>query len=196
MFYVRPMIWTTPLAFLLTGVAICALRPLAGRTGVAVAATAVLAVALRSTAKLYPPAPEVADAAGFVEPLRSFVPGADALVVAPEPFAWQLRYAMRELPPARPWLGLAFGDRPDRLAAWYPVAEVRRADLLPRLQPFRRAWLVRELRPLFAPAPGDGFERTLADLDGWGARAGTWRSGNLELIRFERPAAAVPGGGR
>ncbi|BDG04622.1 glycosyltransferase family 39 protein [Anaeromyxobacter oryzae] len=197
MFYVRPMIWTTPFGYLLAGVALCAVRRVAGAPGFAAALAAVAAVALRGTAALYPAAPEVADTAGFVAPLRAFAPATDALVVAPAPFAWQLRYETRAAPVPRPWLGLTFGDKPDRLAPWYPVEELRRAELVSRLEGLERVWLLLEVHHLFPPAPGDGFEPALADLDRWGARAAAWRSGNLELIRFDRvPPAALAGDAR
>lgn len=197
-FYFRPMLWTTPLGFLLMGFAIARLVSPLGTRAV-VASTAIAAfVQFTTTAHMYPPSHEHLDSAAFVEPLREFRNGRDALLIAPLAYGFQLGYELRGLGLQRPWIGLAFGDKPEPLVEWYGVRQVSRDQLPTSVSPFERVWLMREVHHRFPPAVGDGFERVVPLLEAWGDREGSWAAGNVELIRFKRrdpsprPRAAGP----
>jgi 4-amino-4-deoxy-L-arabinose transferase-like glycosyltransferase len=184
-FYVRPMVWTVPLGFLLAGVAVTQIGRRLG-TAVAVVVTVVVAAVQMTTLPAqFPEAGPASEADGLVEPLRASRPGADVLVVAPASYHWMIRHATRPRPLPEGY-GLTFGDRQEQIASWYGVKWIPRSQLVERTAHAEHVWLVLELAPRFPPAPGDGFEAALASLEPRFEVDGRWRSGDLELVRYRR----------
>jgi len=153
---------------------------------VVVAAALLVAAQLVTVRNYYPATPEVGDAEGFIDPLRGFQKAGDVFVVAPQQIAWVLWYDTHELRLPRRGFGVTFADARPQLDAWYGVPLVPRDQVPGCLKDVDRVWLVRELKPLYPPGPGEGFEGVLSRLDGWGSRGGSWRSGNLELELYQK----------
>ncbi|HLY74605.1 MAG TPA: glycosyltransferase family 39 protein [Planctomycetota bacterium] len=185
-FLTSAIIWPTILTFILMAVAIVRLRPRLGARAVVIATALVVAAQLVTVRNYYPAKPEVGDAEGFIEPLRGFRKAGDVFVVAPQQIAWVLWYDTHELPLPKQGFGVTFADARPQLYAWYGVPLVPRDQIPGSLKNINRVWLVRELKPLYPPGPGEGFEGVLSRLEGWGSREGSWRSGNLELDLYQR----------
>jgi hypothetical protein len=188
---IRAMVWSTAFACIPMAVGLLALLPRLRPLGVT-AATAAVALAQVTGARAAYPAPRKEPIAAFVAPLSEFRPDRDALIVAPETFAWTLWYQMRHTRLARAGYALRFGDRPFQLRDWLGVTLVKRAELVGQLKG-KRAWFLHETAPLYPPAPGDGFEGVTTSLNGWGKPARTWHSQGFELVLYERTAAPPAG---
>lgn len=177
----RAMLWGMvfsyiPLAF--------ALVELGARWRAIGASLVVVAAQLAALRELYPESIERDQVHDFVPALAGFRKG-DTLLVAPEPFAWNVWYETRHLDLERKGFGVSFSDAPAQISEWLGVTHVRRADVVSKIAG-DRVWLLIETEPTFEPAPGEGFEQMVRDLEQWGTRRQVWRSGPLDLALFEK----------
>jgi 4-amino-4-deoxy-L-arabinose transferase-like glycosyltransferase len=182
-FFVRVLIWPTPLTLLLSGAAVAGLRSRFGTRGVVAASLLVAGAQLVGMAQWYPREPEQADSAAFVEPLRGFRKGEDTFLIAPLEDV-SLWYEIRELRLPRNGWGMLYGDAHDQLERWWGVTYLRRDELSRSLSGVHRVWLVRKVVPPVAVPEAARFQGVLSTLDTWGTRQGTWRSGNQELVLY------------